>query len=379
MRNCSICKKSDIEILFEREFQYDVIKNLANINVSCCKKCGFCFNNRITQNECNDYYENTNCYTHNLYSNHVLEHERYKHLKNVLTTLNINENDEIIDLTSSDGSLLQYLKFLGYNNLTYCDISEENISNNKLFYTNSLKLNVLDVNDYTKINKKFTLIFFNHTLEHIVDFDVFFKNVKLIMDDNSLLYIEVPDMNKISAVKNQFLEISYEHINFFNSNSLNNLCKKNNFDNIENGYLNFNYRLNLEIKAVYGIYQMSKKENDVTTIYYDNHTKEYLMKYIELSLNKSNIIYNQIDKTKKYSIYGFGFYAMIFLSIYKDIDILNIYDDARHGIYNNIPITNINTCTENENILILTPNYYELMYNKLIDKKIKANVYCLKY
>jgi len=378
MRLCGICDNSNIETLFETDLKCDFIKKLSNINISCCTKCGLCFNGKLSQADCNDYYENTNTYEGQLYNNENLQHDRYKHLKLLLKNMNITENDEILDLTSSDNSLLQYLKFLGYNNLTYCDISEKNIQYNKLLYKNIFKLNVLDVNDYIKINKKFKLIFFNHTLEHIVDFDTFFNNIKLIMDENTLLYIEVPNIDKISSEKNQFLEISYEHINFFNRNLLNNLCKKHDFYAIENGYLNFNYRLNLEIKAVYGIYQLQKIQNDII-INYDNNPKNNLINYIKDSINYSNSIYKQIDKTKKYSIYGIGLYAMYFLSIYKDIQIYAIYDDLRIGTFNNFQIKNINECNENEDILILTPNYYELLCKKLVEKNIKGKIFNLNY
>lgn len=384
MKNCRICDNTNLEILFETDLKYDYLKNLSNINISSCINCGFCFNSKITQNDCNNYYENTNMYTDYLFNTSELQYSRYSHLKNLLINLNINENDEIIDLTSSDGSLLQYLKYLGYNNLTYCDISEKNIEYNKLFYKNSIKINILDINAYKEITKKFKLIFLNHTLEHIADTDILFTNIKLLMDDESLLYIEVPDIDIDKDIcingadTNQFIDICYEHINFFNIDSLNNICKKNNFNKIENGYLKINYRLHKDIKSLYGVYKLTKIKNNFT-IYYEDKTKKYLINYIKRCLDYTDIIYNQIDKTKKYSIYGFGVYAMFFLSFYKDIEIVKIYDDIKYGIYNNIQLTNINNYNENENILILNPNYYELLYNKLVNLKIKVNIYELKY
>jgi 2-polyprenyl-3-methyl-5-hydroxy-6-metoxy-1,4-benzoquinol methylase len=101
------------------------------------------------------------------------------------------------------------------------------------------KLNIMKKSDYYNIAEKYDFIFFNHTLEHISDFDTFYENVKILMHSDSLLYIEVPDINRISSKKDYFLEITYEHINFFNINSLNNLSLKYDLINISSGILDF--------------------------------------------------------------------------------------------------------------------------------------------
>lgn len=99
---------------------------------------------------------------------------------------------------------------------------------------------------------------------------------------------------------------------------MNNLCKKNSLNNIENGILDFKYRLRLEIKSVYGLYKLEKPQ-DITEFICDNTTKETLTKYIKLCYENSNNLYQSLDKTKEYSIYGCGIYAMYFLSFYKDL------------------------------------------------------------
>ena len=87
MRFCGICNNSNIETLFETNLNCDFIKKLSNINISCCTKCGLCFNNKLSQADCNDYYENTNTYEGQLYNNENLQHNRQCWKLNLLIKL----------------------------------------------------------------------------------------------------------------------------------------------------------------------------------------------------------------------------------------------------------------------------------------------------
>ena len=364
---CKICK-SDTSLLFKLELLSSTfIFNMKNVNIVSCSNCGFCFNNQITQEDCNEYYSNSTNYSHSLYKTQPIQHDRYKYFTGMLERLNINSNDSIIDLTASDGSLLSYLQHIGYNNITYCDISQTNIDNCE--FNNKYKLNLFEKNDYQNINKKYKFIILSHTLEHISDLQSIFDNIKLLMDDDSLLYIEVPDMNRIKCDKNAFLELSYEHINLFNSTTLNNLCLKNNLINCDLGILEFYYRINILVKAVYGVY---KVDNTIINknITCDTNTQSNLIQYIDDSKKEFENLYNQIDKTKIYSVVGTGSYSTYFLTMYKDIKVNCFYDEVKTGKINDIEVKPFTDINEDENILILTPHYYNHIYNKLIQINI---------
>jgi hypothetical protein len=303
-----------------------------------------------------------------LYKTQPIQHDRYNYFKDLLPRLNINSNDSIVDLTASDGSLLTYLQHIGYNNITYCDISQTNIDNCE--FNNKYKLNLFEKNDYQNINKKYKFIILSHTLEHISDLQSIFDNIKLLMDDDSFLYIEVPDINRIKCDKNAFLELSYEHINLFCSTSLNNLCLKNNLINCDLGALEFYYRTNILVKAVYGVY---KVDNSIINkdIICDTNMQSNLIQYIDDSRKEFENLYNQIDKTKTYSVVGTGSYSTYFLTMYKDIKVNCFYDEVKSGKINGIEVKSFTDINENENILILTPHYYNHIYDKLI--KININ------
>jgi hypothetical protein len=374
---CKICQ-NNTQLLFNLDLiNVSCIYNMKNVNIVSCTNCGFCFNNKISQEDCNEYYSNSNNYTNALYKKPILQHDRYNHFTNLLKELNIKSTDSIIDLTANEGSFLLYLQSLGYDNLTYCDISQENIDN--FVCNDKYKLNIVNKSDYLSINKKYKLIVLSHTLEHLSDLKNIFDNIKLLMDEDSLVYIEVPDMNRIKCNNFAYQELTYEHINFFNLTSLNNLCIKNNLSNNISGTLDFIYRFNILIHAFYGVYKLDYNVNN-NNIYCDNSVKKNLLEYINNSKIEAYKIYNQIDKSKKYSLVGIGVYATFFLTIFNDISVNKFYDDAKIGSIEGIQIQKITDIKDNENILILTPVCYDIIYENLIKHNINPkNIVSLKY
>jgi beta-phosphoglucomutase len=382
IKQCRICKNKNCESFFKLDIiKASFLQNLTFLDIKTCNSCGFCFSN-FTQEDTNTYYQTSTNYTHNLYSLDSLKHDRYEHLYKLLKQLNIKEEDDIIDLTGSDYSLVDYLYYLGYKNISYCDIAESNVKINNRPHINKYKLNIFNVDDYKKINKKFKFLFFNHTLEHIIDIKIFFDYLKILMNNDSLIYIEVPDMNKLEINNNPLLELSYEHVNFFNIDYLNYVCSQNNYNNIYNGKLSFLYRINVKVNACYGVYEYSKNDNNIIKfgIENNNYLQNTLKKYIDKSLNIYNKLYKQINKDLIYSVIGVGLYGLYFLSLFKDIKINQYYDESKEGSIDGIIIRKFEDIQDNENILILSSLYYDIIYKKLIEINIKEeNIIKLDY
>ena len=191
-----------------------------------------------------------------------------------------------------------------------------------------------------------------------------FEYIKLLMTDDTFIYIEVPDMDRINVNYNSLLELSYEHVNFFNIHYLNNMCFINNFYNIDNGILDFKYRIHIDIKACYGIYKHNNnnfsKNNDI------NILKNKLKNYIKESIDVYDSLYKKININLTYSVVGAGLYSLYFLSLYKNIKVNKHYDESKEGIINNIKILKFKHIEPNEKILILSSLYYYEIYNKLL-------------
>ena len=373
---CRICGNINTEIFYKFNFIENSITNVLNkINLTECSDCKFYFNSAINQSECNRYYLTSTNFTHKLYLDSDLKHDRYYHLLTLLQKFNINFNDEIIDLTASDASLLNYLKHYKYINLTYCDLSDINL--NFYDFNKKIKLNLLDKTDFLKINQKFKVIFLVHTLEHIVDLDIVLENIKLLMDDTTLLYIEVPDIDRISFNKyNQHYEINHEHVNLFTKYSLNKLLNKHNYSFIDYNIVDYKYRININVNAFYCVYKYNTNIDNININNVQNTLVKYNNKNILLDyINYINIfcenIYRFIDLDKEYVIYGIGYFAIYFLSLYKNIKIKDFYDDVRFNEYIlEKKIKNINELNKTDLILILAPVHFNLIKNKLIKHDI---------
>ncbi len=368
---CRLCGDENTEIFYKFDFLENSITNKLNkIYLTECMDCNFCFNSVLTQEDCNYYYSTSTNFTHQLYSDNNLKHDRYQHLLQLLEKHNISKNDDIIDLTASDGTLLNYLKYYGYNNLSFCDLSDENI--NKTNFNYSYNLNLLNKNDFLNINKKYKVIFLLHTLEHIVDLHVVLENIKILMDEDTILYIEVPDMDRISFdALHQHYEVNHEHVNLFTKDTLNNLFILNNYYTIDNGLVNYKYRLNIDVNAFYCIYKYTNQTNTINNINKTYSIRNKILEYIDFINNQSLKLYNFIDINKEIAIFGIGYYAIYFLSQYKNIKISELYDEVRYNeqILNKI-IKNINEIDNNNIYLILAPVHFNTIKDKLINKGI---------
>jgi hypothetical protein len=140
--------------------------------------------------------------------------------------------------------------------------------------------------------------------------------------------------------------------------------------NCDSGILDFYYRIYLLTKAFYGVYKLDNIKINQNIIR-DTNTQSNLIQYIDDSKKEFENLYNQIDKTKTYSVVGSGMYSTFFLTMYNDIKINCFYDEVKTGQINGFEVKPLTYINADENILILTPYYYNHIYDKLIQINIK--------
>lgn len=114
-------------------------------------------------------------------------------------------------------------------------------------------------NDLNLINQKFDIIIVSHVLEHLYDINKFFFNLKKIINNNGLIYIEVPSIEK----KYSLDQIQFFHNYYFTKNTLIKYCTKNRFK-----IFKWAHTLNIHqfvlLKKFYGF---SKNYNNYDEIY----------------------------------------------------------------------------------------------------------------
>lgn len=150
---------------------------------------------------------------------------------NILNKINPKKKYKILDYGAGWGSWILSLNY----NLT--NIFALEASKKRVKYLKMKKINVINFNDLKK-KTKFDFIRLEQVLEHIDNFDHVFKNLKKILDNNSLVYISVPNSKILFNKKyRQNLLIKgpaqpLEHLNSFTPISINMLLKKHNFKKI---------------------------------------------------------------------------------------------------------------------------------------------------
>jgi 2-polyprenyl-3-methyl-5-hydroxy-6-metoxy-1,4-benzoquinol methylase len=288
---------------------------------------------------------------------------------------------KILDIASNDGSQLDFFKELGWT--TYgvdpatnlcpiatnkghniiCDFWNENIAK---------QLPIMDV------------ITAQNVFAHTQYVDKFLNNCKIIMNDETSLYIQTSQKNMI--VNTEFDTTYHEHISFFNTRSMKTLIDRNG--------LYLNRILEADIHGKSYIFEISK-----TYKIENNNVNEYLLNeeqlgiydlktYYEFNLKTQNIASNLKlklleFKDEKYKCIGFGAaakgqtvlcYANIFLDYIIDENPLKI------GLFSpkmNIPIVDINYFINDKNqynnkfvIVILAWNFAKEIKEKI--KKYKG-------
>lgn len=116
---------------------------------------------------------------------------RKRHTRTVeLIEKHTKKNMSIIDLGGREGFLLSRLKEKGYKDLYCIDASQDAID---FLIERGLKGHVADISVDLKMNRKFDVVILSHVLEHCpIPTDVL-NNVYDILEENGLLFVEVPN------------------------------------------------------------------------------------------------------------------------------------------------------------------------------------------
>lgn len=304
-RICPICGCKEGEILYKINFAKSEEEFIPeHYDIVCCNYCGFIFNNtNWNQADYDKYYSDTAKYSSSFTSGagnlSELDKIRYNGIIDRIEKF-INKDSSIADIGCAKGGLLRTFQEHGYTNLYGIEASYDAVENLKQYNIEGKKSSISDIINF---NKKFDVVILSQVLEHIYDLE----NVKYILDnilnDNGILYIDVPDAT--SYMKNKLASYYYfdlEHINHFSLITLEYL-----FDNlklIEKDSFYFDNVSNIKSYIIYGIFKKGTKQ-------VINKSKDYeainkMKEYINYSYEIDEYSINNIDNTKSTYCWGFG-------------------------------------------------------------------------
>ena len=392
---CNICESKNIKNIFNLgkhtpadTFLTKKDKNLkideVSLNCNFCKKClniqlKKTINQNIKYNKTDYSYSSSNSKKSKIYLN-----QYFKMIKKYFKK----EKKKILEIGANDGFLIK--QFKQKNNLLFSFEASK-------YWSNFLKkIGISSINEIFEATPKyflqrhknsFDLIIANNVFNHSHNVRKFFINLKKLINQNGLIFIEVPYSNWMIQ-KEKFELVYLEHINYFNLNVFKQLCDDNKL------YINSIHFTNYHGKMIRVIISKKKKKfryNQLLNLEIKHYQNKHVFKKFETSIKNRKIKFlTKLKRLKKLNkkLIAIGASAKTssvlnyFNLNYKDV--FFITDNSPHKIGKFIPNKKIPIKKDealknisNANVFFSTWNISDFVKKKIltINKSIKIIKY----
>jgi 2-polyprenyl-3-methyl-5-hydroxy-6-metoxy-1,4-benzoquinol methylase len=286
----------------------------------------------------------------------------------------------VLDIACNDGSQLNSFKKIRDEIVTVGIDPAENLYNLSSRQGHDIYIGFFETAYKNLPYNKFDIIIAQNVFAHVDNPRKFLETCKILMDDNTDLYIQTSQANMIA--NGEFDTAYHEHLSFFNTNSMKVLCEKSGLflyrvtiENIHGGSYLFHIKRNEQLDHNYNVHDMLFRE--ISCNLYDDRT--YLDYNLRCNLYRaefeSTLLKAQLDG---YTIIGFGstakFNTVLNFTFNKgNCPISYIIDEnkLKNDLLTpgcNIPVTTIDSLKNiNQNTMIIISAWN---YNKEIKSKI---------
>ncbi len=227
---CTICGGNDFQQISTKDrygLYYPVV---------ICKKCGLCFTNpRMNQSSYDQFYniEYRSLYSSSGDATDLFFKNQYKHGRKIcrlvsryLPSSRTLKGLIVLEVGCGAGGILKYFQEQG-SCIYGVDLGEKYIDYGRTKH--NLNLTAGTIKDLPN-NIAPDLVIYSHVLEHVLDPTNELSQVRSILKDDGILYVEVPGINNLSAYELDFLRyLQNAHVFHFSLSSLTNLLSLNNF------------------------------------------------------------------------------------------------------------------------------------------------------
>lgn len=208
MTHCPICQKPLIPFLVS-----------SNLKILKCQGCGFGVTQALKAQQGQYHRDETYIQEETLFRN-IFQ-------KRVDILMKVVNPKSVLEVGCSTGLMLALFKEKGVQ------ISGVEMSKKTAQVAKERGINIV-VGDFlkSKIDQKFDLVVFNHTLEHVADLELFIKKSAKLILTGGFLYIDLPNFGSLSSkiLKSYWpLFLPDEHLWHFTYRSLEILLQKNGF------------------------------------------------------------------------------------------------------------------------------------------------------
>ena len=394
INNCRVCKNNDIKMilnLHKQPLANTYLKNKDEYNekyplsLMLCDKCFHCQLSIVVDPDI--------LFSNYLYRSNTSQTGK-NHFKwfaiNSINDCGITANKMVLDIACNDGTQLDYYKQLGWN--TYgvdpatnlCHIGRNNGHNIINDYW-SCEL----ANDLVTKYSTFDIIIAQNVFAHVDDIYGFLDACRIVMNDNSVLYIQTSQADMI--LNYQFDTIYHEHLSFFSIESMIYLLNECNMKLID-----------IILKPIHGGSYIFKISSNLSA----NVNTNNIIKCIESEAQKYNITtYSKFSATCKhimrimrkvledyrsqdYKIIGFGSAAKgnVMINASKlNFDYIVDENELKVGLYtgSGTLIESVNKLyNENDKkvlIVILAWNFFDEIFNKIKEKRSGKGDHIITY
>jgi len=320
-RPCPICNGTENSLLFRQAFSKfsDSSTLLSGYDVVTCRKCGFCFADKIpVQASFDTYYRDMSKYekAEKGGQDTIDERARFQTMANVILGLLNSPQARIFEVGCANGQLLALLKEHGYANVSGIDPSPVSAKIARERYNIQVSANTLSG---LRLNTEpIDFLILAGVLEHVRDLNPALLGLRQLLSADGSIFISVPDASCYPEGEDApFQEFSVEHINFFGPVSLENLLNTNGFIkiSINQDIIESNYRTRTPV--IHGLFKKSDL-SILRTYSRDNQTDAGLKSYIDQSTKAERFIQTTITKVvgsgKSIIIWGTGAHTLRLLA-----------------------------------------------------------------
>ncbi len=336
-----------------------------NLSLLICKKCKYLsLRSKAKEEVLNDVYSKFYKYPSALLKQlNPVRDDAF--LKTIFNNIKFKKYNSILEIGCYDGYILSKIK----NKFKHLEIYGCEPSEGADIATkHGLNVKKKFFDKKTFPGKKFDIIVIRHTLEHIYNLDKILKNIKSAMNDNSILLIEVPNINYY--LKHGLLEVfSFQHIHYFSFETFFNLAKRNNF-------LFFKKKETPENLIVY--FKKNYQDKKLKQSKFNNYSINFKKKIKENQKKIKNILLDY--NSKDICFWGAGGFAVAAINLYK-VDmkknsLIVDKDKKKHGL--SINNTIIEKISKNKlikkKLVIITSYYSDQILKEIKDLKINVDV-----
>lgn len=204
------------------------------VDIVVCKECSHNYMTPVVKGQLmNKYYSILNSEFYHNSDTPALNHN-YREYSDYCKMIGALKNTgKILEVGCGNGYLLKNLETLGYD----C----YGVEPSPMAYTyakEKLGLNVENkfLAESSFYNKKFDVVILIDVVEHIMDMQTFMKEITTVLNDGGIIFIgtgNIDSLNAKIAGPNWGYFLSWEHVSFFNKQSMQYILQKNNFFNIK--------------------------------------------------------------------------------------------------------------------------------------------------